>query len=187
MTSARKPAPRAGRTAPLPGPAGMPDHRSGSMGSTGLEERIVVAAPPAEVFAAVADVRRMARWSPECFAVWIWRKRDGMPARFIGWNRHGPRVWFSSCQVRVADPGAEFVFDVSALGFPVARWGYRFAPAEGGTEVTEYWSDKRTRGASILGRIVMGKLANHRPKANQEGMRQTLRRLKAELESAVKS
>nr|MDQ2882960.1 hypothetical protein [Actinomycetota bacterium] len=44
-----------------------------------------------------------------------------VPARFIGWNRHGPRVWFSSCQVRVADPGAEFVFDVSALGFPVAR------------------------------------------------------------------
>ncbi len=87
----------------------------------------------------------------------------------------------------MADPGAEFVFDVSALGFPVARWGYRFAPTEGGTEVTEYWFDKRTRGASILGRIVMGKLANHRPEANREVMRQILRRLKTELESAAKS
>ncbi|MGH3766813.1 MAG: SRPBCC family protein [Pseudonocardiaceae bacterium] len=187
MTSTGKPASTAGRTAPLPEPAGKPDLRGGSVGSTGAEERIVVAAPPAEVFAAVADIRRMARWSPECFAVWIWRKHNGLPARFIGWNRHGPRIWFSSCHVCVAEPGAEFVFDVFALGFPVARWGYRFAPTEGGTEVTEYWSDKRTRGASILGRIVMGKLANIRPEANRDGMRQTLRRLKTELESAAKS
>jgi uncharacterized protein YndB with AHSA1/START domain len=187
MSSTGEPTPRAGRTVPLPEPERQPDHRGDPMRSAGAEEHIVVAAPPAEVFAAVADVRRMARWSPECFAVWIWRKKNGMPARFIGWNRHGPRVWFSSCRVRVADPGAEFAFDVTALGFPVARWGYRFVPTEGGTEVTEYWSDKRTRGANILGRIVMGKLSNIRPEANREGMRQTLRRLKSELESTTKS
>ncbi|MGH3527916.1 MAG: SRPBCC family protein [Pseudonocardiaceae bacterium] len=33
--------------------------------STAVEEHVVVAAPAAEVFTAVADVRRMARWSPE--------------------------------------------------------------------------------------------------------------------------
>ena len=74
--------------------------------STGVEEHIVVAVPPAEVFTAVADVRRMARWSPECFAVWVWRRTNGRPARFIGWNRSGPFIWFSTCQVRVADPGS---------------------------------------------------------------------------------
>lgn len=71
--------------------------------STTAKERIVVAVPVAEVFAAVADVRRMARWSPECFAVWIWRKENGRPARLIGWNRYGPFIWFTTCQVRVAD------------------------------------------------------------------------------------
>jgi hypothetical protein len=82
----------------------------------------LVAAPAAEVFAAVADVRRITRWSPECFAVWSRRSEKGKPTRFIGWNRRGPFVWFSSCQVRVANPGTEFAFDVTALGFPVARW-----------------------------------------------------------------
>lgn len=183
MTSTGEPTPMA----PSPEPTRGPNHRGASMSSVGMEEHIVVSAPPAKVFAAVADVRRMARRSPECFAVWVWRKRNGLPARFIGWNRHGPRVWFSSCRVLVADPGEEFAFDVSALGFPVARWGYRFAATEGGTEVTEYWSDKRTRGANILGRIVMGKLSNRRPEVNREGMRHTLRHLKSDLESAAKS
>ncbi|HET9254024.1 MAG TPA: SRPBCC family protein [Pseudonocardiaceae bacterium] len=151
--------------------------------ATEVEERIVVAAPATEVFAAVANVRRMARWSPECFAVWIWRRQNGMPARFIGWNKSGPFVWFSSCQVRVAEPGAEFAFDVTTFGMPVARWGYRFLPTEGGTEVTEYWADKRNRGATVLGRIFTGKSATMRPEVNREGMQVTLRRLKSELES----
>ena len=155
--------------------------------SAAIEERIEVAAPTAEVFAAVTDVHRMARRSPECFAVWVWRKQNGTPARFIGWNRHGLHVWFSSCHVRVADLGSEFAFDVFALGLPVARWGYRFTPTAGGTEVTEYWIDKRTRGAHVLGRIFIGKASNIREEINRDGMRQTLLRLKSELESGRQS
>lgn len=155
--------------------------------STGAEEHIVVDVPPAEVFAAVTDVRRMARWSPECFAVWIWRRDNGRPARFIGWNRYGPFVWFTTCQVRVVDPDAEFAFDVTTFGFPVARWGYRFSSTEGGTKVTEYWVDRRGRGATVLGRIFTGKSATMRPEVNREGMRETLRRLKSELETVPKS
>ena len=152
--------------------------------STALEERIEVAAPAAEAFDAVANVHRMARRSPECFATWVLRKRNGMPARFIGWNRNGFHVWFSSCHVRVADPGREFAFDVYALGFPVARWRYRFTPTAGGTEVTEYWSDKRGIGARVLGRIFIGKtIDDRRVEVNRDGMRESLRRLKSELES----
>ena len=93
----------------------------------------------------------MARWSPECFAVWVWRKTNGRPARFIGRNRNGPFIWFTACQVQVADPGTEFAFDVTTFGMPVSRWGYRFLLTEGGTEVTEYWEDKRNLGATVLG------------------------------------
>lgn len=155
--------------------------------SAATEQSIEVAAPPAEVFAVVTDVHRMARWSPECFAVWVWHKQNGRPARFIGWNRHGLHVWMSSCRVRMADPDSEFAFDVSALGFPVARWGYRFSPTAGGTEVTEYWIDKRTRGAHVLGRIFIGKASNIREEINRDGMRRTLLRLKSELESGHQS
>jgi uncharacterized protein YndB with AHSA1/START domain len=148
-----------------------------------VAETVRIAAEPAEVYAAVSDVRRMARWSPECFAVWVLSRRAGVPARFVGFNRRGPFVWFTTCRVAVAAPGEEFAFDVTTFGMPVSRWGYRFAPVPGGTEVTEYWSDRRTRSARVLGRVFTGKAANHRPEVNRENMRATLARLKRELET----
>lgn len=149
-----------------------------------VAEQITVAAPPAAAFAAVADVRRMARWSPECFAVWVLRRRHGVPLRFVGFNRRGGFVWFTTCRVDVADPGREFAFDVTTFGLPISRWGYRFTGTEaGGTEVTEYWQDRRTRLALLLGRIFTGRVALHRPEANRDGMRTTLERLKRDLES----
>jgi hypothetical protein len=77
--------------------------------------------------------------------------------------------------------------DVTTFGMPVARWGYRFSPAEGGTEVTEYRVDKRSRGATVMGRICTGKSATMRPEVNRDGMRETLHRLKSELESGLRS
>jgi hypothetical protein len=148
-----------------------------------VEERMVVAAPAARVYEAVARVHKLARWSPECFAVWVLRRQDGMPTRFVGFNRRHGYVWFTTCRVVVADPGREFAFDVSTFGMPVSRWGYRMEPVDGGTEVTEYWVDRRSAGALRLGRIFTGKVVHERPAANRAGMRMTLQRLKRELES----
>jgi Polyketide cyclase / dehydrase and lipid transport len=147
-----------------------------------LAERITVGVAPADVYQAVSDVKRMARWSPECFAALVWSHRGGAPARFVGLNRRGPWVWFTTCQVVAARPGEEFAFDVTTFGMPVSRWSYRLAAVDGGTEVTEAWLDKRGRGAHILGRVFTGKVARERPQANREGMRTTLSRLKQELE-----
>ena len=110
------------------------------------------------------------------------RRPDGAPARFVGFNRRGPFVWFTTCRTAVATPGVEFAFDVTTFGLPVARWGYRFAAADGGTEVTEYWQDRRSRGAYVLGRVFTGRSAASRPEVNRDGMRATLARLKRELE-----
>jgi len=147
-----------------------------------VEERTTIAVPPAEVYAAVSDVRRMGKRAAECFATWVWSRRDGRPARFVGWNRRGGFVWFTTCRVVIADPGEEFAFDVTAFGQPVARWGYRLAAVPDGTEVTEYWEDRRSRGAMVLGRIFTGRVTKHRPEANRANMRTTLARLKRELE-----
>lgn len=150
-----------------------------------IVERITVAASAGTVYAAVADVRRMVRWSPECFAIWVTRRDSGQPQRFVGWNRRGPFVWFTTCRVVTAAPGSEFVFDVTSFGQPVARWGYRFAETDGGTEVTEYWQDRRNRASQVLGRVFTGKVATIRPEANRDGMRETLDRLKQELEKVA--
>lgn len=152
--------------------------------SSQVEERIVVDAPPAAVYLAVSTVRRLARWSPECFAVWVYRRSAGMPTRFVGFNRRRGYVWFTTCRVLIADPEREFTFDVSTFGLPVARWGYRFASVEGGTEVTEFWLDRRTPGSLLLGRIFTGRSARMRPDVNRAGMRTTLQRLKREVENA---
>ncbi|MFG1955333.1 SRPBCC family protein [Micromonospora sp. NPDC048830] len=149
-----------------------------------IADQITIAAPAGTVYAAVADVRRIARWSPECVAVWITRRDGGQPRRFVGWNRRGPFLWFTTCRVVTATPGSEFAFDVATFGQPVARWGYRFAETDGGTQVTEYWQDRRNRAAHVLGRIFTGRSAGDRPTLNRNGMRETLRRLKRELEAA---
>jgi len=147
-----------------------------------IAERITVAVPPQKVYAAVAAVRPMVRWSPECFAVWVTQRDGDQPQRFVGWNRRGPFVWFTTCRVVTATPGSEFAFEVTVFGQPVARWGYRFVATADGTEVTEYWQDRRNRAALVLGRIFTGKVAGDRPAANRDGMRETLRRLKRALE-----
>ena len=149
-----------------------------------VADRITVAADPAAVYGAVSDVRRMARRSPECFAVWVWRGQDGPHLRFIGFNRRGPLIWFTTCTVVTARPGEEFTFDVTTFGMPVSRWSYRLAALPGGTEVTECWQDRRARGAHLLGRIFTGRAANDRPAINRAGIRTTLERLKRELEAA---
>ena len=103
-----------------------------------VAERITVGVPPAGAYQAISDVHRMARWSPECFAVLVWSRRGGLPARFVGLparfvglNRRGPWVWFTTCRVVAARPGEEFAFDVTTFGMPVARWSYRLAGADG--------------------------------------------------------
>jgi hypothetical protein len=146
--------------------------------TTEVAERITVAAPPDAVYALIADPGRMARLSPECFAVWVTRRRNGRPDRFIGWNRRGPYIWFTTCRVVTATPGREFTFDVTSFGQPVSRWGYRLAETGSGTEVTEFWEDRRNAAARRLGRVFTGRVATRRPEANREGMRATLARVR---------
>ena len=191
MSMADSPQPGAADGTDVAGAAGGADEPSVAGGTSrsrpadgaDVAERITVGVSPADAYQAVSDVRRMARWSPECFAVLVWSRKDGLPARFVGLNRRGPWVWFTTCHVVAARPGEEFAFDVTTFGMPVARWSYRMAVAGGGTEVTESWWDQRGRGAHVLGRVFTGKVANNRAEANREGMRTTLARLKRELEA----
>jgi hypothetical protein len=99
---------------------------------------IVIARPPEVVYDLVADVTRMGSWSPVCKACW-WED-DGGPfvgAAFTGRNELPDRTWETRSEVVAAARGREFAF---VVGDSWTRWGYTFAPVEGGTEVTESWS-----------------------------------------------
>lgn len=101
-------------------------------------ETVTVAAPPEVVYDLVADVTRMGEWSPVCVGgTW----RDGDPTWFTGANEAGELKWETQCRVDVTDRPREFTF--LNCGFAgdieLVRWSYTFAPAAGGTEVTERW------------------------------------------------
>lgn len=148
----------------------------------------MLAARPEQVYEAVADPRRMREWSPEVFAVWV-RGRAVRPGlRFVGFNRLGPRVWFTTCRVTEAVAGRAFAFRVTSFGIPVAEWGYRIEEdGDGAIRLTEHWADLRRdhRGAplvSFLGRLFTGVPDEGRAELNHRGMRVTLDRIKAALE-----
>jgi hypothetical protein len=132
-----------------------------------------IAAESFGVYGLVADVTRMDRWSPEAVgARWIGGEPGTVGARFRGRNRNGLFRWSTSCTVTAADPGREFAFDVHWLGMPISEWGYRFTPRDGGCEVTERTTDRR----SGLVRVVtsMGTGVAHRTEHNRRTMEQTL-------------
>ncbi|QDQ09672.1 SRPBCC family protein [Streptomyces spectabilis] len=147
-----------------------------------VEERVAVHAPAARVYAVVARVRDMGRWSPECWAVVSRRAMPRTGDRFVGFNRRGMWVWFTSCRVVRAEPDREFAFKVTSFGLPIALWGYRVEPRNEGVELVEYWEDlRRGRGAKaaeFLGRAFTGTPPQERAGVNRVGMRTTLHRVK---------
>ncbi len=154
------------------------------------EESVLIAAPAERVFAAVADPRRATQWSPEVFKVWLRDAPVEEGSRFVGFNRRGPFVWFTTCEVTAHVPGLAHAFRVSSFGMDVAVWGYRLEPLDGSTRLTEYWHDLRrdSRTAwlvSLLGRVFTGVRAERRAALNRAGMRATLARVKAALETPV--
>lgn len=156
-----------------------------------LSARRTVRATADVIFDAVSDLDRMASWSEEYIGSWrLWRGEPRPGVRFIGWNRSGWWVWFTTCRVVAADRPDRFVFESGILGLPIARWSYRITgTSAGGCEVVERWDDLRDEGsrggiARLLGRAFTGATAQQRVQRNATGMRVTLDRLAADVASS---
>ncbi|MFJ4923869.1 SRPBCC family protein [Streptomyces sp. NPDC088725] len=113
---------------------------------------IVVAAPPSAVYEQVSRPALMGRWSPENLGATIrgGERETAVGMVFEGHNKRGPARWTTRCTVTAADAGERFAFRVHAIGRrkprlqgPIATWEYRFESVDGGTRVTEIWTDDR--------------------------------------------
>ncbi len=108
---------------------------------------MVINASAAQLWPLISDPTKMGQFSPEnTRAVW----RDGatgvaVGARFRGFNRRGPAVWYTECLIKVCEVNRRFSFDVS---FPVvllhvARWTWTLEQSmvdPNSTKVTVSWN-----------------------------------------------
>ena len=140
-------------------------------------------APPDRIWGLLSDITRIGSYSPETFeAEWL-DGADGpaVGARFRGHvrrNGRGPTYW-TTCEVTACEPGREFAFGVGKPGRPMNVWAYHLEPAGDGTEVTESFTLTPNLGL----RIYWALLGWARGRTNREGMRTTLERIKAEVET----
>lgn len=160
-----------------------------------VSDSIVVQADPSVVYTEISDPTAMGRWSPENQGARVrGERRDAYVGMvFEGRNKRGAMRWTTRCTVIAADPGARFAFRVHAIGArrprlrgPIATWEYRFEPVDGGTLVTEVWTDDRRAWPDAVANA-FDRLATRGhtfAEFQRKNIRTTLGRLKAALEEA---
>jgi uncharacterized protein YndB with AHSA1/START domain len=142
-----------------------------------------IAAAPEKVWDLVSDVTRIGEFSPETFEAKWTRGSTGpeVGASFKGHvkrNGVGPTYW-APCHVTKCVPNEVFEFAVGTDDLTFNNWGYRLQAENGGTRVTEYFQLQ----PALPMRLYWMMLGRLRSRTNERGMRTTLERMKAVLES----
>lgn len=148
-----------------------------------LEASIDIDASPAAVWSLISDQRRMNEWSPE-----TWKQKFfGYPVRTgtvsLNLNKRKAFVWPTLSRVTEFEPERRLAFRVVGPG---AVWSYTLEPTETGTRVferRELLKNRRTFASLVTAGAALGGIESHDVEL-VEGMNQTLRRIKAEVESA---
>ncbi|MGN6783099.1 MAG: SRPBCC family protein [Marmoricola sp.] len=146
-----------------------------------------MAATAERVWDLVSDVTRIGEFSPETFEARWTRGSTGpeVGAWFKGHvkrNGVGPTYW-TLCKVEECEPGRAFGFTVYAGQRPVNTWRYRIEPAGAGSgdgvDVTESFQ----LASNPLLKAYWAVLGWARGRTNREGMRTTLERIRAVVET----
>ncbi|WP_158879488.1 SRPBCC family protein [Amycolatopsis anabasis] len=145
--------------------------------------QIDVKAPAHRVYSLISDLPTMAGCAEE-YAGHRWL--DGatsarVGARFRGRNQRGFRRWSTLSTITDADAGSRFAFEVTFLGFPIARWQYDLEPAGDGCRVTESTWDRRPAWLRYPTSLATG--VWNRAETNTGNIATTLARLKSRAET----
>ena len=149
---------------------------------------VTVRAEPERLWAMVADVTRMAQWSPETErAEWLDGAGPAVGARFKGYNRRGRARWSTVCEVIEADPGRTFSFAVGGAAKPETVWRYRFDRTDEGVHVTESFELVKPLGSlsRVVTRLTTG--VRDRRADLEDGVRATLVALKEAAEASERA
>ncbi|MER5733898.1 SRPBCC family protein [Streptomyces sp. NPDC002138] len=161
-----------------------------------VSDSIHIGVSPATAYRQVSDPALMGSWSPENLGATLrGDRRDAayVGLAFDGHNKRGPFRWTTRCTVTAADAERLFRFRVHAIGLtrprlpgPIATWEYRFEDAEGGTRVTETWTDDRRSWPDPVANAFDRVATRGHTFADfqRRNIRTTLRNLKAALEAA---
>jgi hypothetical protein len=147
-----------------------------------------IAAPPAAIYALVADVTRTPEFSPEIVeCTWL----DGatgpaVGARFKARNKMPNRPTFSNKPVvTVVEPDTTFAFERTEPFGGTVAWRYDFTPDGDGTLVTETYTV--TKPVSRFGWFIIGTLFGRKDRVTdlRTGMTATLERLRTVAEHST--
>ena len=144
-----------------------------------IEATIEIAAPPAKVWSLVSDLRNMARWSPQVVKTFV-KSPVAEGSTMLNINRRGLLVWPTQSKVVRYTPEREIAFRVKEN---YTIWSYQLEPTGSGTRVTA-----RREAPQGISDLSVG-LTNRAlggvdvfTAELQEGMQQTLRKIKADAE-----
>ena len=148
-----------------------------------LEATIDVAAPPAQVWAMVSDIERMASWSPQVVRTTV--KGDGVQqgTRFSNLNRQGLLFWPTNGKVVRFDPHRDFAFRIAENR---TIWSFELEPLPGNaTRVTQRRElpDGISNLSLGLTKVALGGVDKFTDRL-RAGMHLTLDRIKAEAEAS---
>lgn len=145
-----------------------------------LQADITINAPAAKVWALIADLANMPKWSPQCRVMKAFGPVQ-VGAKTYNLNRRGLMFWPTTSTITAFDPERKLSFRVNENG---TEWSYDLEPAGGGTKVTA--SRHAENGVKpVSGKLVerfMGGVPNFE-KELVAGMHTSLGRIKTAAES----
>ena len=147
-----------------------------------LEESIEVAATPAQVWALVTDLPRMASWSPQVVRTKVKGGPVQLGTKASNLNRRGLLVWPTSSKVVRFEPHRDFAFRVKEN---TTVWSFELQPLDDGARTRIVQRREAPDGIAPISIRLTKTLLGGVDAFTEElraGMRQTLQRIKAELE-----
>ncbi|HEX7718138.1 MAG TPA: SRPBCC family protein [Marmoricola sp.] len=146
-----------------------------------LRAETTIDAPPAQVWAALADLTRMPDWSPELLRM-VPLKPGGLKVgqQYLGVNRRKAVVWPTRSVVAQVEPERALAWDTRSSG---ARWIYELSPEGSGTRVVHRRPvpQKLTVLSRLFAPLALGGSDGHADEL-EAGMARTLARLKDAVE-----
>ncbi len=147
-----------------------------------LEEQIEIGAAPSVVWPVISDLKRMGEWSPQCRRVWVLGGAIHQGARMVNLNRNGLLFWPTTARVVRYQPEQAIAFRIPENR---AIWSFELEPLDDAARTRVVERRLTPDGTSAISRFVIRRMLGgheHFEASLRAGMRQTLERIRREIE-----